>query len=77
MYLTLSSAGEKYHLREQTIRVGRESRVWKCPVSCGSKPIDPLVKCQQHFICEKCGQVYDVLVVREAEIKPARLSPGI
>jgi len=47
--------------------------VWKCSVSCGSKPIDPLVKCHQHFICEKCGQVYDVLVDRENEIKPARL----
>src|SRR5262245_12544086 len=40
MYLTLSSAGEKYHLRQQTIRVGRESMIWKCLVSCGSKPID-------------------------------------
>jgi len=47
--------------------------VWKCSVTTGSKPIDPLVKCQLHFICEKCGQVYDVLVDRENEIKPARL----
>ena len=34
---------------------------------------DPLVKNYQHFICEKCGQVYDVLVDTENEIKPARL----
>ena len=34
---------------------------------------DPLVKRHQHFICEKCGQVYDVLVDTENEIKPARL----
>jgi Fur family peroxide stress response transcriptional regulator len=26
---------------------------------------DPLVKRHQHFICEKCGQVYDVLVDTE------------
>jgi Fur family transcriptional regulator, peroxide stress response regulator len=34
---------------------------------------DPLVKRHQHFICEKCGQVYDVLVDTENEIKLARL----
>jgi Fe2+ or Zn2+ uptake regulation protein len=34
---------------------------------------DSLVKPHQHFICEKCGQVYDVLVDTENEIKPARL----
>jgi len=34
---------------------------------------DPLIKRHQHFICEKCGQVFDVLVDTENEIKPARL----
>jgi Fur family transcriptional regulator, peroxide stress response regulator len=34
---------------------------------------DPLVKRHQHLICEKCRQVYDVLVDTENEIKPARL----
>jgi Fur family peroxide stress response transcriptional regulator len=34
---------------------------------------DPLVKRHQHFICEKCSRVYDVLVDTENEIRPARL----
>lgn len=34
---------------------------------------DPLVKRHQHFICEKCGQVFDVLVESRDEIKPAKL----
>jgi Fur family peroxide stress response transcriptional regulator len=34
---------------------------------------DPLVKRHQHFICEKCGRVFDVLVDTENEIRPARL----
>jgi Fur family peroxide stress response transcriptional regulator len=38
-----------------------------------SQHFDPLVKRHQHFICEKCGQVFDVLVDTEDEIKPARL----
>ena len=38
---------------------------------------DPLVKRHQHFICEKCGRVFDVLVDTENDIKPARLPhPG-
>jgi Fur family transcriptional regulator, peroxide stress response regulator len=38
-----------------------------------SQHFDPLVKRHQHFICEKCGQVFDVLVDTEDEIKPVRL----
>jgi Fur family peroxide stress response transcriptional regulator len=34
---------------------------------------DPLVKRHQHFICEKCGRVFDVLVDTRDEIKPAKL----
>ncbi len=34
---------------------------------------DPLVKRHQHFICEKCGRVFDVLVDSRDEIKPAKL----
>jgi Fur family peroxide stress response transcriptional regulator len=34
---------------------------------------DPLVKRHQHFICEKCGRVFDVLVDTGDEIKPAKL----
>ena len=34
---------------------------------------DPLVKRHQHFICEKCGRVFDVLVDTESDIKPTRL----
>jgi Fur family peroxide stress response transcriptional regulator len=34
---------------------------------------DPLVKRHQHFICEKCGQVFDVLVDTRDEIKPVKL----
>lgn len=34
---------------------------------------DPLVKRHQHFICKKCGQVFDVLVDEESEIQPAKL----
>ena len=35
---------------------------------------DSLVKRHQHFICEKCGRVFDVLVDTGDEIKPAKLS---
>jgi len=38
-----------------------------------SQRFDPLVKRHQHFICEKCGQVFDVLVDTKDEIMPARL----
>jgi Fur family transcriptional regulator, peroxide stress response regulator len=38
-----------------------------------SQRFDPLVKRHQHFICEKCGQVFDVLVNTKDEIRPARL----
>ena len=34
---------------------------------------DPLVERHQHFICEKCEQVYDVLIDSHREIKPAKL----
>jgi Fur family peroxide stress response transcriptional regulator len=34
---------------------------------------DPLVRRHQHFICEKCGRVFDVLVDSRDEIKPAKL----
>jgi Fur family transcriptional regulator, peroxide stress response regulator len=34
---------------------------------------DPLVKRHQHFICEKCGRVFDVLVDTRDEIRPAKL----
>ncbi len=34
---------------------------------------DPLVERHQHFICEKCGRVFDVLVDTRDEIKPAKL----
>jgi Fur family transcriptional regulator, peroxide stress response regulator len=34
---------------------------------------DHFVKRHQHFICEKCGRVFDVLVDTENEIRPARL----
>lgn len=34
---------------------------------------DPLVKRHQHFICEKCGRIFDVLVDTRDEIKPAKL----
>ena len=30
---------------------------------------DPLVKRHQHFICEKCGRVFDVLVDTENELR--------
>jgi Fur family peroxide stress response transcriptional regulator len=34
---------------------------------------DPLVKRHQHFICEKCGRIFDVLIDTRDEIKPAKL----
>lgn len=38
-----------------------------------SQHFDPLVERHQHFICERCDQVYDVLIDRQREIKPAKL----
>jgi len=38
-----------------------------------SQHFDPLVTRHQHFICEKCGRVFDVLVDSGDEIKPAKL----
>ena len=34
---------------------------------------DPLVEHHQHFICERCHWVFDVLVDQQREIKPAKL----
>ena len=34
---------------------------------------DPLVERHQHFICEQCEQVFDVLIDAQREIKPAKL----
>jgi Fe2+ or Zn2+ uptake regulation protein len=34
---------------------------------------DPLVGRHQHFICEKCSRVFDVLVDTKDEIMPAKL----
>ena len=38
-----------------------------------SQHFDPLVERHQHFICEKCDRVYDVLVDHQKEIRPAKL----
>ena len=38
-----------------------------------SQRFDPLVTRHQHFICEKCGRVFDVLVDTGDEVKPAKL----
>jgi Fur family peroxide stress response transcriptional regulator len=38
-----------------------------------SQHFDPLVERHQHFICEKCGRVFDVLVDTKDEIRPTRL----
>jgi Fur family peroxide stress response transcriptional regulator len=34
---------------------------------------DPLVERHQHFICESCDRVFDVLVESQKEIKPTKL----
>ena len=34
---------------------------------------DPLVERHQHFICESCHRVFDVMVDQQREIKPAKL----
>jgi len=38
-----------------------------------SQHFDPLVQCHQHFICEACDRVFDVLVESQREIRPAKL----
>ena len=38
-----------------------------------SQHFDPLVELHQHFICESCDHVYDVLVDNQREIKPVKL----
>lgn len=38
-----------------------------------SKHFDPLVGPHQHFICEVCERVFDVIVESENELKPAKL----
>jgi Fur family transcriptional regulator, peroxide stress response regulator len=37
---------------------------------------DPLLDSHQHFICETCGRVYDILVGKDEEILPASLLQG-
>jgi len=38
-----------------------------------SQHFDPLVEHHQHFICEACDRVYDVLIDNQREIRPAKL----
>jgi Fe2+ or Zn2+ uptake regulation protein len=38
-----------------------------------SQHFDPLVALHEHFICESCDRVYDVLIDSQREIKPAML----
>lgn len=38
-----------------------------------SQHFDPLAECHQHFICELCDRVYDVLIDNQLEIKPVKL----
>lgn len=38
-----------------------------------SQHFDPLVGPHQHFICEVCERVFDVIVESENELKPAKL----
>src|ERR1044072_209181 len=38
-----------------------------------SQHFDPLVEKHQHFICESCDRVYDVLLDNQKEIKPFKL----
>ena len=37
---------------------------------------DPLLVSHQHFICETCRRVYDILVSKDEEILPASLLQG-
>ena len=34
---------------------------------------DPLVERHQHFICESCDQVFDVMIDRRREVMPVKL----
>lgn len=38
-----------------------------------SQHFDPLVERHQHFICELCDRVYDVVIEQQREIKPVKL----
>jgi Fe2+ or Zn2+ uptake regulation protein len=38
-----------------------------------SQHFDPLVQRHQHFICEVCDRVFDVLLDSQREIRPAKL----
>ena len=38
-----------------------------------SQHFDPLVERHQHFICELCDRVYDVVLESQKEIKPDKL----
>lgn len=38
-----------------------------------SQHFDPLVERHQHFICENCDRVYDVVLENYKDIKPAKL----
>jgi Fe2+ or Zn2+ uptake regulation protein len=38
-----------------------------------SQHFDPLVERHQHFICELCDRVYDVLIDNRREIRPVKL----
>ena len=38
-----------------------------------SQHFDPLVAPHQHFICELCDRVYDVLIDNQKDIKPVKL----
>ena len=38
-----------------------------------SQHFDPLAERHQHFICESCDRVYDVLVDNQREIRPVKL----
>jgi Fe2+ or Zn2+ uptake regulation protein len=38
-----------------------------------SQHFDPLVGPHQHFICEVCDRVFDVVIEGENELKPAKL----
>ena len=38
-----------------------------------SQHFDPLVGPHQHFICDRCDRVYDVLVDQQRDIKPYKL----
>jgi Fe2+ or Zn2+ uptake regulation protein len=38
-----------------------------------SQHFDPLAEPHQHFICESCDRVYDVLIDNRREIRPVKL----